>query len=167
MNNKYFSNKQEQMIASYLGWGQVTGSGARPFAPGDVNSYNWLGECKTHDTERSNIAFIKAHWFKIVEEANAKHRYPVLFVDNGTQSSNNTWVMTNLSIFDPEVLNIIDGLKNTSTKGNSLTFDLDTATVLYKQSAVNGKINVFTIHWDKDLAVMPLSTFREFIEENF
>lgn len=167
MNNKYFSNKQETMIAEYLGWGQVTGSGARPFAPGDVNSYNWLGECKTHDTEKSNIIFLKTHWFKISEEAGAKHRYPVLFVDNGTQSSNKTWVMTNLSIFDPATLNVVDGLKNTSTKGNSLTFDIDTATALYKQSAAENKVNVFTIHWDRDLAVMPLSAFRDFIEENF
>jgi len=167
MNNKYFSNKQETMIAEYLGWGQVTGSGARPFAPGDVNSYNWLGECKTHDTEKSNIIFLKTHWFKISEEAGAKHRYPVLFVDNGTQSSNKTWVMTNLSIFDPATLHVVEGLKNTSTKGNSLTFDIDTATALYKQSAAENKVNVFTIHWDRDLAVMPLSAFRDFIEENF
>ena len=166
-NNKYFSNKQESMIADYLGWGQVTGSGARPFAPGDVNSYQWLGECKTHDTERANIVFLKRHWFKICEEAWSKSRYPVLFVDNGTQTSQNTWVMTTLSMFDPSRTNVIEGLRNTSTKGNSLTFDISSATALHKSGSLSDKFNVFKLHWDKDLAVMPLSTFRDFIQENF
>ena len=36
MNNKYYSDRQEKMIADYLGWKQVVGSGSRPFTPGDV-----------------------------------------------------------------------------------------------------------------------------------
>lgn len=166
-SNKYYSNRQETMIAKYLGWGQVSGSGARPFTPGDVNSFQWLGECKTHNEERSNIMFLKIHWFKITEEARAKNKYPVLFVDNGTQESANTWIMTPLSIFDPSIVNVLDGLKNTSTKGNSLTFDYKEGKELYKKTAVAEKFNVFKIHWDRDLAVMPLSTFRDYIEEYF
>ena len=166
-NNKYFSNRQESMIANYLGWKQIGGSGSRPFAPGDVNSYQWLGECKTHDTETTNIVFLKRHWLKICEEAWSKNRFPVLFVDNGTQLSQNTWVMAPLSLFDPAAINAIDGLKNTSTRGTSLTFDLADAASLYRQNTVADKFNVFRIFWDRDLAVMPLSTFRSFVEENF
>lgn len=167
-NNKYYSNRQETMIAKYLGWSQVVGSGSRPFTPGDINSSQWLGECKTHDTERSNIIFNKYHWLKISEEAVAKNRYPVLFTDNGTQLYENTWVMTPLSVFDPSIVNIVDGLKNSSTKGNSLTFNMMDTKDLYKNGSVDGKYNVFKINWEnRDLAVMPLSTYRYFIEEYF
>jgi len=166
-SNKYFSNKQEAMISDYLGWKQVGGSGSRPFAPGDVNAYQWLGECKTHDSEQPNIVFFKKHWLKICEEAWAKNRYPVLFVDNGTQSAQNTWVMTTLGVFSPDNVNVIGGLHNTSTRGTSLTFDRATATELYKKNTMSGKFNVFALRWDRDLAVMPLSTFKDFIEESF
>lgn len=167
-SNKYYSNRQEQMIAKYLGWSQVIGSGSKPFIPGDVNSSSWLGECKTHDDERSNIVFLKSHWLKICEEAVAKHRFPVLFTDNGTQLAKDTWVMTPLSVIDTSIVNIIEGLKNTAIKGSSLTFNLDDGTTLYKNNSIDNKINVFTINWDeRDLAVMPLSSFRDFIEEYF
>ena len=168
LNNKYFSDRQESMIANYLGWGQITGSGSRPAAPGDVKSSHWLGECKTHDTERSNIVFMKCHWLKIIGESAAKGRYPVLFVDNGTQRAENTWVMISIRIIDPSIVNIIEGLKNRATKGNSLNFDLAETAALYKSQAINNKVNVFTLSWEgRDLAVLPLSAFREFIEENF
>ena len=167
-SNKYYSNRQETMIAKYLGWSQVVGSGSRPFVPGDVNSCHWLGECKTHDTEKNNIVFLKRHWLKITEEAVAKRKFPVLFTDNGTQLYDNTWVMTPLSVFDPSIVNILDGLKNTSTKGTSLTFNLADTEELYKKNSADGKYNVFKIRWeDRDLAVMPLSTYRYFIEEYF
>lgn len=168
MNNKYYSNRQEKMIAQYLGWGQVVGSGSRPFTPGDVNEYRWLGECKTHDTERSNIIFMKCHWLKILGESMSKGRYPVLFVDNGTQLAKNTWVMVSLGLFDPTIVNIIDGLKNRATKGNSLNFDLAETKALYKSQSVKDKVNVFTIRWEgRDLAVLPLSVFGDFVKENF
>lgn len=166
-NNKYYSNKQESMIADYLGWHQVGGSGSKAYAPGDVSSEHWLGECKTHDSEQAKIIFFKQHWFKICEEARAKGRYPVLFVDNGTQLSQNTWVMTSLRAFDASIINVIDGPKNTSTKKNSLTFDLAEAKDLYRKGKATDKLNMFTITWDRDLAVMPLETFKDYIEENF
>ena len=168
MNNKYYSDRQEKMIADYLGWKQVIGSGSRPFTPGDVGSYNWLGECKTHDTEKPTIVFLKSHWLKICEEAAAKHRYPILFKDNGTQRSENTWIMLPLSVFNPAIVNVIEGLKNTSTKGTSLTFKLADAKQLYRSNSVEGKYNLFKITWaGRDLAVIPLSTFRDFIEDYF
>lgn len=166
-NNKTFSDRQEKMISGYLGWKQISGSGSRPFAPGDVNEYRWLGECKTHNTERSKIVFLKSHWLKICEESRGKHRYPVLFVDNGTQQAKNTWVMTFMSVLAPDDVNVIDGLKNTATKGSSLTFDQAEADSLYNKKSEPNKINVFKIFWDCDLAVMPLSAFADFIREYF
>jgi hypothetical protein len=168
MNNKFFSDRQEKMIAKYLGWKQVVGSGSRPFSPGDVNTYQFIGECKTHDTEKTTISFLKSHWKKICNEATSSHKYPVLFKDNGTQLSENTWVMIPLGMLLPQIVNIIDGIKNTSTKGTSITFKLTDAKQLYKENFVDDKLNVFKFTWDnQDLAVMPLATFRDFIEENF
>ena len=168
MNNKYYSDKQERLIADYLGWKQVVGSGSRPFTPGDVGSYNWLGECKTHDTEKKNIVFLKRHWLKICEEAYARHRRPILFTDNGTQRAENTWVMLPLNVFSPAIVNIIEGLKNTSIKGTSMTFNLADAKLLYRNNSVIGKYNVFKIMWEeRDLAIIPLSVFKAFCEEEF
>jgi hypothetical protein len=167
MNNKYYSNRHEKMIAEYLGWKQISGSGARPFAPGDINADQWLGECKTHDTVKDNVVFHKNQWFKICEEAYSKGRLPILFVDNGTQLSKDTWVMIQFKLIPPEIVNIIDGLKNTSIKGNTLTFNqIDTKT-LYQANTVSDKVNVFKIFWDKELAVMPLETFQSFVQEWF
>ena len=167
MNNKYYSNRHEKMIADYLGWKQISGSGARPFAPGDINADQWLGECKTHDTVKDNVVFYKKHWFKICEEAYSKGRLPILFVDNGTQLSKDTWVMIQFNLIPPEIVNIIDGLKNTSTKGNTLTFDQTDTKTLYQVNTVSDKVNVFKIFWDKELAVMPLETFQSFVQEWF
>ena len=167
-NNKFYSDRPEKMIADYLGWKQVVGSGSRPFTPGDVGSYVWLGECKTHDTEKPNIVFLKRHWLKICSEADSRHRRPILFTDNGTQRSENTWVMLPLNVFSPTIVNIIEGLKNTSIKGTSLTFNLVDAKLLYRANSVPDKYNVFTIMWEeRDLAIIPLSVFKEFCETEF
>lgn len=91
LNNKLASDKQEKMIASYLGWRQVKGSGARPTFLGDVESDRWLGECKTHNTLQDHVVFMKNHWTKICEEAASKFKFPVLFTDDGSQRSNKTW----------------------------------------------------------------------------
>ena len=102
------------------------------------------------------------------EEAMAKHRRPILFKDNGTQRAENTWVMTTMGIFLPSIVNTIEGLKNTSTKGNSFTFNPSEARSLLYQKSDPTKYNVFSLQWEsQDLAVMPLSTFKNFIEEDF
>lgn len=93
MSTKDFSNKQEKMIASYLGWKQVSGSGSRPTVTGDVIGDEWLGECKTHTTRGHRILFDVKVWEKIVGEASAKFKQAAYFVDDGSQRSDKTWVM--------------------------------------------------------------------------
>ena len=92
-STKYFSCKQEKLVAGVMGWRTVSASGARNFHPGDVKSSMWLGECKTHKSETPNICFYQLHWDKIITEAEQDHKDPVLIVDNGTQSIEGTWVM--------------------------------------------------------------------------
>lgn len=93
MATKDFSNKQEHLIADYLGWKTVVGSGARDFHYGDLIEPQWLGECKTHVKPRKKITFYQNHWDKIVLESLFHHRNPVLIVDNGTQNLNDTYCM--------------------------------------------------------------------------
>ena len=93
MSNKTYSDKQEKMVAAYLGWKQVTGSGSRPTITGDVSGEEWLGECKTHTTSGHRILFDIKVWDKIVGEASAKFKQAAYFVDDGSQKSDRTWVM--------------------------------------------------------------------------
>ena len=92
-NTKYFSSKQENTISKFLGWSVVTGSGSRSTHPGDIQSTGWLGECKTHETPGHRIIFYQSVWKKIQDEAISKYRFPALFVDDGSQKVENTWVM--------------------------------------------------------------------------
>ena len=92
-SNKFYSSKQENRLASILGWKVVKGSGSRNFHPGDVISDEWIGECKTHKTPGQKISFYQSVWNKIVDEAAASHKFPVLFVDDGSQDPRNTWCL--------------------------------------------------------------------------
>lgn len=91
MSTKDYSSKQETAIAKFLGWSVVSGSGSRACCPGDITSFDWLGECKTHLSPNTKITFYETVWHKICDEAASKFKYPVLFVDDGSQSIDHTW----------------------------------------------------------------------------
>ena len=95
MTNKQASDKQEKMIADYLGWKQVSGSGARPNHPGDILGEEWMGECKTHTTPNHKIIFKKSVWDKLCEESSSRFKFPAYFSDDGSQKYYNTWVVFN------------------------------------------------------------------------
>ena len=89
-DKKDASSKQEHLIASYLGWSVVSGSGSRACRPGDIQSDQWLGECKTHTTPTSRYTFLQSVWDKLSDEAASRFKYAVLFVDDGTQKVEHT-----------------------------------------------------------------------------
>lgn len=165
--NKVFSAKQEKMVADFMGWKVVTGSGSRPFTPGDVSSYNFLVECKTHVEEQDKVVFYKKHWAKISEEARAKNRYPVLIVDNGTQKAKDTWVMIPKHLLPEKVFKIF-GLVNTARSDSTITFNHLTAQSLYKSGYNAEKINYFP-EWcnDEQIAIMSLDEFRKLYQQGF
>ena len=99
MSTKTYSSRQEGLIADWLGWELVPASGARNFHPGDLRSSEWLGECKTHVNPTQHIKFSKDVWNKIIEESSAEFKYPVLFVDNGTQTLTGCWCMFNHHLY--------------------------------------------------------------------
>lgn len=90
---KYYSNKQEKLVASYLSMKVVSGSGAADCHPGDVQNEDWLCECKTHVESGKKIMFNLKVWSKICDEAMYKFKNALLVVDDGSQTIENTWVM--------------------------------------------------------------------------
>ena len=95
---KYYSDRQEKMVASYLTsdflpWHQVTGSGSRPNLLGDVVCESWLGECKTHEKRTDKVTFVFSVVNKINLEAISSFKKFALFVDDGSQLSQNTAVL--------------------------------------------------------------------------
>lgn len=165
MATKDFSSKQEKMIAEKLGWTVVAGSGAAACHPGDVIGDDWLGECKTHTTPGHKLFFSKSVWDKIKNEAMIKRRFPILFVDDGTQKSNHTWCLLPFSRLDLSICNIhrIDkGVrKNISIDGEIL--GLDRKKYILKRP---GMYHVFFTEWDDDsVAIVALDDFVEMFRE--
>lgn len=168
MTNKEASSKQEKMVAEFLGWKVVTGSGSRPFTPGDVNSDHFLVECKTHIEEQDNIVFYKKHWDKISTESRTINKYPALIVDNGTQKSKNTWVMIPKRMLPDDGVFKIFGLVNTARTDSTITFKHSAASLLFKLGHNDKKISYFP-EWcnGEQIAIMSLEEFREFYQQEF
>lgn len=87
MNKKatrYFSNRQEKQVAKAVGGKQTSNSGATAFSKGDVNTDNWLLECKTK-TSPCNSMTIQREWFdKNAEEAFSMGKdYNAVVIDFG------------------------------------------------------------------------------------
>lgn len=167
MSTKDYSSKQEKMIADYLGWSVVSGSGAAACYPGDIISDEWLGECKTHMTSGNKIVFNKSHWKKICDEAFVKRRYPVLFTDDGSQKSAKTWCLFRANCIDPSSVLFVD-FPDLNQKTN-IGFHHDELMSLYWSNVSDAVIGdeeiVFRIPWNGEkVAVTMLSTFHKIFQ---
>ena len=155
---KVYSTRQENMIASYLGWETVPASGARDFNPGDIISDRFLGECKTHVSHTNNIAIYFDVWAKLDSEAMSQMRVPVLFVDNGTQQAEHTWAILPATFAVTEKDIAVGGvdLRLSRTKASFHHFEM-------KQVLCGMSIGKFKCH-RTELALMSLATFKYLIE---
>lgn len=162
---KYYSDRQESMVASYLGWKKVAASGARPFHKGDVESDEYVAECKTATHNRNAITFRFEHFDKICIEAESSMRKPVLITDIGTQRAEDSWVMVKM-ILSPD-MSFIDS-KDLSDciriAKNRITFNPESIRstewwdFVYAIKASVG---------DTDVLIMPLSTFKRMVNGEF
>ena len=155
MEKKEASLKQENMISNYLGWRRIPGSGARPFAPGDISSKHWLGECKTHTEPEHNIIFKLDVWDKICDEAASRFKRPALFVDDGSQTVKNTYCMFDATAdlenyIDQCELNVLDHKKSISLK-YPVSDEDSSKSLLYQRK---GKI----------LCILSLERFKQYLE---
>lgn len=143
---KHYSSIQENRIAEYLGWSVVSGSGARDCHPGDIQSDQWLGECKTHTEPYHKITFMYDFWKKICDEATSKFKVPVLFVDDGSQKIEKTWVLYPYTRFDYKGLKVISdhGIKHRK----NISFDhFDIWKYVTSEQRKNG-FNPVVLHFD-------------------
>ena len=156
-STKYYSSRQESMVASFLGWSVVTGSGSRPFHPGDVGDEHYLGECKTSEVETDRIKIMKSHWKKISNEAMGAHKIPVLFVDNGTQKPDGTFCVTRrlnrISAESYPAIRISD---------SSASFSMKSAMAFLSEHDYRFAADLF----GEKLVVFTLSKFKEYLSEN-
>lgn len=73
---RFYSNKQEKAVAKKVGGKQTVNSGATAFSKGDVQTEEWLIECKTTTCTTKASFSIKKQWLeKNREEAFAMGKY--------------------------------------------------------------------------------------------
>lgn len=169
---KFYSSKQEHMIADYLGWDVVSGSGARAFHPGDIRSDSFLGECKTYTEVSDTIHCKYAVWDKIAAEARSVFKTPVLFLDNGSQKPEHTWCVVPMSYIKsvPNFYEMDRPLPNPS-------FRILKTQVSFKHTAI---LSIFKSETYKDLiagisfkigstdvVLVRLETFRKIIHSDY
>lgn len=158
---KYYSSKQEKTIADYLEWSVVTASGARPFNPGDIKSSDYLCECKTHTSKQTRITIKKSVWKKISSEADSIFKKPVLFVDNGTQTIENTWcVIRKPKVLETVYVSLIGGIRDSDTQISFNHTDIDS---LFKNNQ-NGCTEISI--GGESLLLMKLETFKILLQNS-
>ena len=82
--NRYFSKKQEKVVAKELGGKTVSNSGATRFDRGDAKTDKFLIECKTVTKEQKTFTIKKEWLIKNKEEAFAMRKdYNALAFDFG------------------------------------------------------------------------------------
>lgn len=171
LNNKTFSSKQEKLVADALGGYVIGGSGAAPAVPGDVKTYEWLVECKTHTEPDHPIFFDIDVWKKICNEAMATGRKPVLIVDDGSQTEEKTWCLcrlNNINLSNTLVADYPGAIrKNISIKHTRL---VDAEKKIRKTHKIPeaGYFTgfAFEVNWaEEHLVIMQLSLFKEIFEK--
>lgn len=159
LSTKDFSNAQESMVADFLGWKKVSGSGAASCTAGDVVSDKFLAECKTHETRNHKVVFRQDVWKKICDEAMAFGRKPVLISDDGSQDYRRTYCMTykpvDMSFLPKSEFFVTD--YNVSFK-KQLNFDPDKLYAKFKKN----EDAVLVISWVDDVVLMNLQTFAKY-----
>ena len=167
-STKEYSKKQEKMIADELGGYPVGLSGAGPANPGDVRTYDWLVECKTHTAPGHSIFFDIDVWKKIESESLGIHRKTVLVVDDGSQLAENTWCLcrsNNLKLTTSVSIELpVKIRKNITCSNVKLSEALTKATKQYVGTFYENAI--FEANWNNEsVAIMPLHTFKELFEK--
>lgn len=160
---KYYSDRQESAVANYLGWKQVSASGARPFNKGDVISERWLCECKTHTTVIREYKVLFSVWTKLLNESTSCMKRPVLIIDNGTQKIENQCafvpkIFIPIDTFSYPVISEISDRVKIKSNTKSISFDVDVLSsmkkdkycILYKVEGI-------------EFVIMPIEIFRELV----
>ena len=160
MSTKDYSNAQESMVADFLGWSKVPGSGAATCFAGDVASEKFLGECKTHEKHGSKVVFRQDVWNKICDEAMVCGKIPVLIADDGTQQWRRTYCLLSKPVdmgFLPKSEFFIAEYNVNYKKQLNLDFDKIYAKMKKADSCI------YVVPWFcGDMILMNLRTFEKY-----
>ena len=168
MDTKTYSKAQEIKLSRALGWKRVSGSGSRPGVPGDIEGPEWLGECKTHMSRTNRVKFCSDVWDKIADEAAAKFKRPALFVDDGSQLLDYTWVLI-LACDHPGTGIPYPPQSREISQGTDISFvDRSLKTYLHEHDMSLLWESVYlTLEWkDKQFHLMRFSQFNSWFGEN-
>ena len=157
VNTKLYSSMHESAIAKYLNWSVVSGSGARPCCVADIESEEFLGECKTHIRPQKVYTFVNKVWTKLLNESMFAHRYPALFIDDGHQTFETTLVAIPQYAVPTENLDsysVISVVPNSSSVTISIeSVEGNDSNVIYSSKLANSKVYI-----------MPCKTFKAILE---
>lgn len=157
VNTKLYSSMHESAIAKYLNWSVVSGSGARPCCVADIESEEFLGECKTHIKPQKVYTFVNKVWTKLLNESMFAHRYPALFIDDGHQTFETTLVAIPQYAVPTENLDsysVISVVPNSSSVTISIeSVESNNSNVIYSSKLANTKVYI-----------MPCKTFKAILE---
>lgn len=166
-----YSNLQEKRVADFLGFKVVSGSGSDKFYPGDVTSASFLCECKTHTVVSDNVEFKHTWWEQICEEAQSVNKIPVLITDNGSQSVDQSWVVTKPFAIDFNHSDVridmyefpVTSLEKSIAKVNvNFAFTPSFINNAIEQLSDSGTVIVFSVNWSgSELILLRLQDFRE------
>lgn len=103
---RYFSANQEKFVAKNINGVVTKNSGATTFNPGDIESENFLIECKTKMKSSQSIS-IKKEWLNKIkaESAIANKPYTALIFNFGPDEEN-------YAIIDLQLFNLLQELIN-------------------------------------------------------
>ena len=168
MATKDYSSIQEKQVAEYMDWQVVSGSGAAKCHPGDVIGEDWLGECKTHVKPNQPIFFKYTVWQKICEEAMIKHRYPVIFTDDGSQKLSRTWCLFKsnmLNGLDVDTVEMPEKLKSAVNISFS-NREINEVIQMHKQNSVSNNPVCINMDWhNESISISDIDTFAELFRE--
>lgn len=153
---KHYSDKQETIVAEYLGWKRVSASGARPFNKGDIVSDSWLCECKTHTAHVDSMKILKSVWKKLKSESMSCMKRPILIIDDGTQKIASQVVVVESKFFS--------GPFFTVNAAKSDGFNLNASSITFP-SIICGRMKkekiIFAVDVNGDeLLIMPIEFFK-------
>lgn len=157
VNTKLYSSMHESAIAKYLNWSVVSGSGARPCCVADIESEEFLGECKTHVEPQRTYIFVNKVWEKLLKESMFAHRYPALFIDDGHQTYSTTLVAIPQYAMPVELLSEYSFI--------NIEPNLSSVTVSTKLvESMNSKMIFSSMLGSSKVYIMPCATFKAILE---
>ena len=139
-----------------------------------------LENARPHTVRKDDISFMATHWLKICNEAESQFKYPALFVDDGSQKLDHTWVMFRDKVFldpnkivadettHPELAGYLHGTVNLKFNRKNLQMFYDQLQSIKEKAGMDNQFIVIHAKFSNEIvAIMPLPEFSERFGVNY